>query len=87
METSAGETIRVGYDDQNGHPYKAVGSWLVQKGYLKRHELSMQNIQKWAVENPTRVNELLDQNPSFVFFKERVVTDPSEGPVAPKAFL
>ena len=56
LETSAGETIRVGYDDQNGHPYKAVGSWLVQKGYLKRHELSMQNIQKWAVENPTRVN-------------------------------
>lgn len=81
LETSAGETIRVGYDDQNGHPYKAVGSWLVQKGYLKRHELSMQNIQKWAVENPTRVNELLDQNPSFVFFKERVVTDPSEGPI------
>lgn len=81
LETNAGKTIRVGYDDQNGHPYKAVGSWLVQKGYLKRHELSMQNIQKWAVENPTRVNELLDQNPSFVFFKERVVTDPSEGPI------
>ncbi len=81
LETAAGETIRVGYDDQNGHPYKAVGSWLVQKGYLKRHELSMQNIQKWAVENPTRVNELLDQNPSFVFFKERAVTDPSEGPI------
>lgn len=81
LETNDGETIRVGYDDQNGHPYKAVGSWLVQKGYLKRHELSMQNIQKWARENPSRVNELLDQNPSFVFFKERTVTDPEEGPV------
>ena len=29
----------------------------------------MQNIQKWAVENPTRVNELLDQNPSFCLFQ------------------
>lgn len=81
LETAEGNTIRVGYDDQNGHPYKAVGSWLVRKGYLKKHELSMQNIQKWARENPSRVNELLDQNPSFVFFKEREVVDPREGPI------
>ena len=81
LETAEGNTIRVGYDDQNGHPYKAVGSWLVRKGYLKKHELSMQNIQKWARENPSRVNELLDQNPSFVFFKEREVVDPTEGPI------
>lgn len=75
-----GSLVRVGYDDQNGHPYKAVGSWLVQKGYLQRHELSMQNIQAWARRNPARVNELLDQNPSFVFFKVRQAGSPDEGP-------
>lgn len=81
LETDTGDVLRVGYDDQNGHPYKAVGSWLVKKGYLKKHQLSMQNIQKWAKENPSEVNTLLDQNPSFVFFKERVVKNQNEGPV------
>ncbi len=81
LEHPDGEVIRVGYDDQNGHPYRAVGSWLVEKGYLQKHQLSMQNIRKWAEQHPERVNELLDQNPSFVFFKTRKVVDPEEGPV------
>ncbi|MCD8340258.1 MAG: murein transglycosylase A [Burkholderiales bacterium] len=80
LEFPDGEVMRVGYDDQNGHPYKAVGSWLVQKGYLKKHELSMQNIKKWAEQHPNRIDELLNQNPSFVFFKSRPVGDPNEGP-------
>ena len=73
--------IRVGYDDQNGHPYKAVGSWLVEKGYLKRHELSMQNIRAWAFQNPDKVDTLLNQNPSFVFFKPREADNADEGPI------
>ncbi len=81
LEFPDGSIVRVGFDDQNGRPYKAVGSWLVQQGYLQKHELSMQNIQKWAKEHPSRVNDLLDQNPSFVFFKPRDVTDPDEGPI------
>lgn len=81
LQLDDGNVIRVGYDDQNGHPYKAIGSWLVQKGYLKRNQLSMQNIKKWAKENPTRLNELLNQNPSFVFFKSRPVTNAEEGPI------
>lgn len=81
LQTADGEMIRVGYDDQNGRPYKAVGSWLVDRGYLKRHELSMQKIREWALNNPDKVNTLLNQNQSFVFFKEKKGADPNEGPV------
>lgn len=80
LQTGNGEMIRVGYDDQNGRPYKAVGSWLVQQGYLKRHELSMQNIRAWAQKNPDKVDTLLNQNQSFVFFKEKEGIDPNAGP-------
>lgn len=79
--TQTGEMIRVGYDDQNGHAYKAIGGWLVRKGYMKKEEVSMQNIKRWAEKNPKRLNQLLNQNPSFVFFKTRIAAEPDEGPI------
>lgn len=86
LRTEEGELIRVGYDDQNGRPYKAVGSWLVDQGYLKRHELSMQNIRAWAQNNPDKVDTLLNQNQSFVFLKKRKAEIRTRDRSAPKAF-
>jgi membrane-bound lytic murein transglycosylase A len=65
-----GDLLRVGYADQNGHPYQSIGRWLVDKGELSLPEASMQGIQKWARSNPQRLSELLNQNPSYVFFRE-----------------
>jgi len=65
-----GEELRIGYADQNGHPYQSIGRWLVDKGELALGQASMQGIQAWARANPARVAELLNQNPSFVFFRE-----------------
>jgi membrane-bound lytic murein transglycosylase A len=70
VELPDGRRVRVGYAEQNGHPYQSIGRWLVEKGELKLEEASMQGIQAWARANPRRVNELLNANPSFVFFRE-----------------
>lgn len=75
-----GSQIRLGYADQNGHPYKAIGRWLIDQGHLKASEVSMQSITDWARRNPKRRDELLDQNPSYVFFRESAVGNPAEGP-------
>ena len=40
----------------------------------------MQGIQAWAASNPNRLKELMDANPSYVFFKEEAITDPRLGP-------
>jgi len=74
------ETIRVAYGDQNGHPYKSIGRFLVERGDLKLEQASAQGIAAWAVANPTRVQELLNVNPSVVFFKEERLTAASKGP-------
>lgn len=66
-----GETIFVGYDNQNGHRYRAIGKYLVQKGELKIKEVSLQTIRKWLKENPSRVDEVLNYNKSVVYFKQR----------------
>jgi membrane-bound lytic murein transglycosylase A len=65
-----GEELRIGYADQNGHPYHSIGRWLVDKGELALGQTSMQGIQAWARAHPARIVELLNQNPSYVFFRE-----------------
>lgn len=65
-----GESVMVNYADQNGHPYRSIGSYLLDRGVMERHEMSMQNIRKWARNNPQEVDALLNQNPSYVFFRE-----------------
>lgn len=74
------ETIRIAYADQNGHPYKSIGRYLVERGELKLEQASMQGIKAWAAANPQRLQELLNANPSFVFFKEEKIVDPGKGP-------
>jgi membrane-bound lytic murein transglycosylase A len=65
-----GETIRVGYADQNGRPYRSIGRVLVDRGDLPLEQASMQGIKGWARRNPDQLNELLNSNPSYVFFRE-----------------
>jgi membrane-bound lytic murein transglycosylase A len=40
----------------------------------------MQGIKAWYLANPSRQQELLSANPSFVFFREEKILDPSKGP-------
>jgi len=76
----AGEVIRLAYADQNGHAYASIGRWLVDQGELTLAQASMQNIRAWAQRNPQRVRELLNVNPSVVFFREEPVEIAGEGP-------
>src|SRR5262245_2059939 len=73
-----GERIRIGFADQNGHPYRSLGRYLVDRGELPLEQTSMQAIKTWAAANPAKLQEALNSNPSFVFFRELVVTN--EGP-------
>ncbi len=77
-----GETLRLGYADQNGHPYVSIGRTLIERGELQASDASLQGIQAWARANPARLPELLGQNPSYVFFRElpRGAADPALGP-------
>lgn len=75
-----GETVRVAYADQNGHPYRSIGRYLVERGALSLEQASMQGIKAWVAANPSRLQELLNANPSYVFFREERVADPAQGP-------
>jgi len=66
-----GDTIFVGYDNQNGHKYRAIGRYLVEIGALEVQEVSLQSIRTWLDANPQRVDEVLNYNDSLVYFKQR----------------
>lgn len=65
-----GEIIRVGYAEQNGHPYQSIGRLLAQRGELPLESTSMQGIKRWGQQNPDKLTELLHQNSRYIFFRE-----------------
>ena len=70
IELASGERLRLGFADQNGHPYRSLGRFLVERGELKQDQASMQAIKTWAAANPDKLQEALNSNPSYVFFRE-----------------
>jgi len=75
---ATGEKLRLGYGDQNGHPYRSMGRFLVERKEMTLDQASMQGIKAWAAANPRKLREALDFNPSYVFFRE---TADSGGPI------
>ncbi|MBU4011765.1 MAG: MltA domain-containing protein, partial [Proteobacteria bacterium] len=64
-----GETVNVHYHASNGHPYKSIGALLIQKDIIERSKMSMQSIREYLNSNPEKMQEILNHNPSYVFFK------------------
>ena len=62
--------LRLGFAGTNEQPFKSSAQWLIDRKEMTRGEASMQGISQWAKRNPDRVNEMLNANPRFVFFKE-----------------
>jgi membrane-bound lytic murein transglycosylase A len=71
-----GGVMNVHYHAKNGRPYRSVGALLVNAGKIPRGDLSMQSIRAYLEAHPDEVPEILNQNPSFVFFKAE-----TEGPL------
>ncbi|HZT52605.1 MAG TPA: murein transglycosylase A [Stellaceae bacterium] len=72
-----GTLVSVGYDGQNGWPYVSIGKLLVERGALARDAVSLAAIRGWIAAHPAAGRALMDENPSYVFFREL----PGDGPI------
>ena len=70
IQLDNGEQVHVGYANQNGQPYQSIGRLLIEQGELTRDNASMQGIKSWARRNLDKLREVLNSNPSYVFFRE-----------------
>lgn len=80
VQLDDGSMIRVAYADQNGQPYRSIGRYLVDRGEMTLEQSSAPAIRDWLQRNPERMHEVLNANPSVVFFREERIDDPSIGP-------
>lgn len=65
-----GTMLRVGYAEQNGRKYVAIGRELIRNGEVARRDMSMQAIRAWLKANPDKAQALMNTNPSYIFFHE-----------------
>ncbi|MGH6658458.1 MAG: MltA domain-containing protein, partial [Sphingomicrobium sp.] len=67
---SDGSVMRVGYDNQNGRDYVAIGRLLRDRGHLPPGGANMQSIKDWIRAHPEEGSALMRENLSYVFFNE-----------------
>jgi membrane-bound lytic murein transglycosylase A len=70
IELAEGGVLRVGYAAQNGQAYFAIGRDLVERGALKKEEISLQSIRAWLLAHPAEAPQVMARNRSYVFFDE-----------------
>lgn len=70
VQLDNGDRVHVGYADQNGMSYQSIGRVLIDKGELAPNKASMQDIKTWARNHLDKLRDLLNSNPSYVFFRE-----------------
>jgi membrane-bound lytic murein transglycosylase A len=65
-----GKELLVHYQASNGRPYRSIGRYMIEKGFLAREEMSMQAIRRYLGEHPEVLDEVLNYNPSYIFFRQ-----------------
>ena len=65
-----GSVMRIGYAGQNGHDYTGIGALMKSRGLLGPGQTSMQGIVAWLHEHPDEGRAIMQENRSYVFFRE-----------------
>jgi membrane-bound lytic murein transglycosylase A len=65
-----GKELLVNYQASNGRPYRSIGRYMIEKGFVAREGMSMQGIRKYLTEHPEVLDEVLNSNPSYIFFRQ-----------------
>ncbi|ANT49137.1 murein transglycosylase A [Mesorhizobium amorphae] len=73
---------RVTYAAKSGQRFTGPGKILSESGEIPLEKVTMQSIRAWFKAHPDRVDEILWQNRSYIFFREAAVDDAGLGPIA-----
>ncbi|MBN2345813.1 MAG: murein transglycosylase A [Candidatus Aminicenantes bacterium] len=69
VQLEDGSRIYVGYADQNGHPFRSLGNFLLEKKLIDRSRLSLQGMKAFLRDHPEAIPAALAANPSYIFFQ------------------
>ncbi|QTA79055.1 Membrane-bound lytic murein transglycosylase A [Desulfonema limicola] len=63
-----GSFINVHYHSKNGRPYRSIGKLLIDEQKIPRQLMSMQKIKEYIKDHPEETDQILNHNPSYIFF-------------------
>ena len=66
---SDGTVKHIGFAAKNGREYIAIGRELIKMGEMRPEEVHMRSIRNWLERNPGRARQLMEKNPSYIFFQ------------------
>ena len=66
---NSGGSLNVHYHETNGQPYRSIGKLLIEDEKIAKSEMSMQKIREYLRDHPEEVDDILNYNPSYIFFK------------------
>jgi len=69
LDFEDGSVKHILYGGKNGHKYVSLGRLLINRGHIPKEEMSMQRIREYLEANPYVADQLMYENPSYVFFK------------------
>lgn len=69
IRLASGKKLYVGYAGENGAHYTPVANVLIKNGVMNKHTASKTAIQRYFQNHPSKVDTILHQNKSFVFFE------------------
>ncbi|WP_082714832.1 MltA domain-containing protein [Falsirhodobacter sp. alg1] len=75
-----GRSVRLGYAGKNGSEYRSIGREMVQRGIMTVEQASAPAIKDWIRAHPQDGQNLMNHNPSFVFFRVLDLPDDA-GPI------
>ena len=76
-----GHILGVGYAGANGQAYRSIGHEMVRRGSHTMDQVSAQEIRVWVRNNPAAGRDLMNTNPSYVFFRKIGDLAAREGPI------
>ncbi len=81
IKMTDGRVMRVGYAGRNGHAYVSVGKEMVARGTMTADQVSAQGIRSYVRNNPSVGADVLNINPSYIFFRKINNLAADKGPI------
>lgn len=90
IRLKGGKEFIAAYAEQNGHEYVTLGKLMVDEGMLPKGGVNFFTIRQYLYDNSGSAMELMQRNPSYVFFKKQdntQVVGAIGAPLTPKRSL
>jgi membrane-bound lytic murein transglycosylase A len=78
---AGGGLMRLAFDGKSGHDYTSIGKLAIECGYLSAAAADKAGLDAWLRQNPRDGRDLMQQNRSYIFFKQTPQITPEEGPI------